>query len=128
MTLPSIQNRKRPFRDSEWFAIDGKKGQRYPAAMPPMGISGVYAIADADGKVLYVGESHSGRLRDTLSRHWREWSCDGNCPTYQRGRIQVAWYRTHARDTLDVEAYLITHYQPEDNELVPDDYDDEPPF
>lgn len=130
MSLPKIQNSKRKFRDAEWFEVNGKPGQRYPQEMPPMGISGVYALARKDGTAVYVGESHSGRLRDTLSRHWREWNCDGNCPTYQRGTIQVAWYRTHARETLDFEAYLIEQYRPLDNEIVSDFEDDnyEPPF
>ena len=39
--------------------------------------SGVYVIRSAATRqVLYVGESHTGRLRKTLLRHFQAWSDD----------------------------------------------------
>lgn len=36
--------------------------------------SGIYAIVDRRTRqVLYVGESHTGRLYDTITRHFRRW-------------------------------------------------------
>ena len=75
--------------------------------------NGVYVIRDAlDGDVYYVGESHSGRLYSTLTRHFQFWDgytagttydvrvlrprpaarrapCDGS-PSARRARWRVA--------------------------------------
>jgi len=56
----------------------GGRGERYPDWVQALrGKSGVYVIRerDADGRpiVVYVGESHSNRLYDTLTRHFQEW-------------------------------------------------------
>lgn len=47
------------------------------AALRGLPVSGVYALVDrASGVVLYVGESHTGRLYDTITRHFRRWRRD----------------------------------------------------
>jgi hypothetical protein len=52
----------------------GASGERYPDWVRALdGKSGVYVIKqiqrDGSEEVVYVGESHSGRLYDTLTRH-----------------------------------------------------------
>ena len=79
-------------------------------------ISGVYAIADLAGRVLYVGESHTGRLYETLTRHLRRWFKGGLWqPHYDRAKVQLAWRATSANDAQTQEALLIAHYKPRDN-------------
>lgn len=104
----------RPFRESEWFKPNARG--RYPARMPGM-ISGVYAIRDAKSQaVLYVGESHTGRLYDTLRRHLATWyDRGGPREFYNRADVEIAWYETPAGEALEHEAWLITHYCPRDN-------------
>lgn len=118
--MPSADNVLRnfpmtkPFRDSDFFDV-GKSGQRYPSRFPDW-IDGVYAIRDKrTKKILYVGESHSQRLYDTLRRHLTPTKWTG--PTYPRRRVQVA-YRASSDPERD-EANLIAHYQPPDNIRYP---------
>src|SRR5262245_12003108 len=56
----------------------GATGERYPAWIDELrGKSGVYVIReiqrDGSSEVVYVGESHSGRLYETLTRHFQAW-------------------------------------------------------
>lgn len=112
-----------PFRESEWF--DPLPGGRYPARMPGM-IHGVYAIRDAKSHaVLYVGESHTARLRDTMRRHLARWIDAGKQrESYRRSAVQVAWREVPQAEVLDAEAALIAHYAPQDNTkgLEPDEW------
>ena len=61
-----------------WIAIGGA-GDPYPKAIRALkGKSGVYAIRSKPGiifgpRVLYVGESHTGNLYGTLTRHFQQW-------------------------------------------------------
>jgi len=49
----------------------GRSGDPYPAWVRRLkGKSGVYVIR-RDGEPLYVGESHSNRLYETLTRHFQ---------------------------------------------------------
>lgn len=114
----------RPFPSSAWFH-PGEPGKRYPPAMPANGLSGIYAIADLSGPILYVGFSRSGRLRDTIGRHLRHWEGPRAGPTYQRQRVQIAWreYDPDELDLYDLETQAIEWYNPRDNDLAP-----EPPF
>jgi len=52
----------------------GERGEDYPEWLRNLrGSSGVYVIRDArTSEVLYVGESHSGRVYETLTRHFQE--------------------------------------------------------
>ena len=53
--------------------------------------NGVYVIRDAlDGDVYYVGESHSGRLYSTLTRHFQFWDGYTAGTTYDRDGVEVA--------------------------------------
>lgn len=92
--------------------------------MPGM-INGVYAIRDAKTQaVLYVGESHTRRLRKTIMNHFAHW-IDKGVPRefWPRRDCEIAWYEIPATgnaalDTERVkehEAWLIRHYAPESN-------------
>ncbi len=98
--------------------------------MPENGLSGVYAIADLFGNILYVGHSHTGRLRDTIGRHLRRWEGPRAGPSYRRNLVQLAWreYDPDKVDIYELETRAIAWYNPRDNDLVPADEDYEPPF
>jgi excinuclease UvrABC nuclease subunit len=109
--------------------LDGDAGP-YPAALRALfheRASGVYAIRDREsGEVLYVGESHTGRLYHTLTRHFQRWGRQGkryknrngaNDPgvTYGRGDVEVRWMVTPAGAALRWEARWIATLAPRDN-------------
>ncbi len=112
----------------------GSRGESYPDWLQGIkGSSGVYVIRerdrDGDPVIVYVGESHSGKLFETLTRHfagWRRWKhfwkggySEGHDPglTYQRDRVEVAIKVTSAADAVDEEARLIRRLHPRDNLL-----------
>lgn len=84
---------------------------------------------DGDPVTVYVGESHSSRLYETLTRHlqeWRRWKGfwrdqygEGHDPglTYRRDRVDVAVKVTSANEAIDEEARLIRRLHPRDNLL-----------
>src|SRR5262249_48821307 len=56
----------------------GKSGDRYPAWVRALrGKSGVYLIRerqrDDSNPIVYIGESHTARLYQTLTRHFQTW-------------------------------------------------------
>ena len=88
--------------------------------------SGVYVFRDARSKqILYVGESHSGRLYSTLTRHLQGWTqklyysrgaaVAGH--TYDRGRVEVAVRTTPPSAAIAHQDKLIRRLRPRDNEL-----------
>jgi Peptidase family M23 len=112
----------------------GERGESYPEWVRNLrGKSGVYVIrerhADGASEVVYVGESHSGKLHETLTRHfqgWRRWKGfwrgqygEGHDPglTYPRGAVEVAARVTPASRAIDEEARLIHRLRPRDNLL-----------
>lgn len=128
----------------------GSVGAPYPEWVRALrGQSGVYVIRDrATREVLYVGESHSGNLYETLTRHlqqWNRWTKRSWWPgqfapsdhdpglTYDRHAVEVAARVLVEDDPIDEELRLIQRLRPRDNlrgqpvEVVVDD--DEPiPF
>ncbi len=106
----------------------GSRGEPYPQWVRDLrDRSGVYIIRDNDShEVLYVGSS-SGRLYDTLTRHfqtWRRWKGfwkgqygEGHDPglTYDRDRVEVSIRITRADQSLEEETRLIQRLQPRDN-------------
>ncbi len=117
----------------------GARGDAYPDWVRALkDRSGVYIIRDAEThETLYVGSS-TGRLYDTLTRHfqiWRRWKgfwagqfAEGHDPglTYDRSKVEVAVRLTRADQALDEEARLIQRLRPRDNLLgQPSDRDDE---
>lgn len=73
-------------------------------------VSGVYVIREA-GRVLYVGESHTGRLYDTITRHFRKWK-----PRYghafDRGRVTLQWAETADSEAEAVQFGLVATLRP----------------
>ena len=96
--------------------------------------NGVYVIRDAlDGDVYYVGESHSGRLYSTLTRHFQYWDGYTAGTTYDRDGVQVAVSHLDepSREVIRAQVELIetlapvdnSHHQLGDDELDDDDFD-----
>jgi len=128
LTYRSLGSTSEPYPD--WVrALDGK--------------SGVYVIReierDGSWETVYVGESHSDRLYDTLTRHFQIWrrskkfwtgqyGGQGHDPglTYVRDQVTVA-VRVLAPDrAIAEEARLIARLRPRDNLIgQPADADDE---
>jgi hypothetical protein len=106
----------------------GERGEPYPDWLRALrGESGVYVIRER-GTVVYVGESHTGRIYETLTRHfqtWRRWKRwwdgqygEGHDPglTYDRASVEVAVRVTeHGDPAIDEEAALIRELAPRDN-------------
>jgi hypothetical protein len=116
----------------------GRAGEPYPDWVRALkGKSGVYVIRER-GEVVYVGESHAGRLYNTVTRHfqtWRRWKgfwkgqyAEGHDPglTYDRAKVEVAVRLTTAAEALDEEARLIARLRPRDNLLGQPELDDVP--
>ncbi|MCE9575701.1 MAG: M23 family metallopeptidase [Deltaproteobacteria bacterium] len=114
----------------------GARGDPYPAWVRALrGKSGVYVIRERD-EVVYVGESHTDKLYETLTRHFQAWRRykgfwrgqygEGHDPglTYDRAAVEVATRVTRANRALDEEARLIARLAPRDNlrgQVVTDD-------
>jgi hypothetical protein len=112
----------------------GRSGERYPDWLRALrGKSGVYIIRerqrDGSNPVVYVGESHAGRLYQTLTRHFQTWrrhkkfwsgqytGSQTHDPglTYNRARCTVAIRVLSAERALHEEARLIARLRPRDN-------------
>lgn len=110
-------------RECEWFepANKGARGTRraWVDDFPPPGISGVYAIANLQGVVLYVGESHTDRLRKTLARHFQQWDDPDQARwTYDRFRVQVCWMQTSPSEAEEAERDWTEKLDPRDSEAL----------
>jgi len=128
----------------------GSSGEPYPDWLRKLaGKSGVYIFREAqdDGttEIVYVGQSSTGRLYQTLTRHFQTWrrakkfwtgqytGSQSHDPglTYDRKRITVAVRVLPAARALAEEARLIARLRPRDNLLgqpVNDDPDEVVPF
>jgi hypothetical protein len=111
----------------------GDIGTPYPAWVRALkGKSGVYVIRetkrDGSSEVVYVGESHTDRLYQTLTRHFQSWrrskkfwtgqyGGQGHDPglTYPRHRVTVAVRVLSPQRALDEESRLIARLRPRDN-------------
>jgi len=128
----------------------GASGEPYPDWVCMLkGQSGVYIVREIqnDGTIetVYVGESHTGRLYQSLTRHFQTWrrakkfwtgqytGSQSHDPglTYDRNRITVAVRVLPAARALAEEARLIARLRPRDNLLgqpVDDPPDEVVPF
>lgn len=80
--------------------------------------SGVYVIrkkALIFATVLYVGESHSDKLRKTILRHFQRWRGETSGKTYNRDSVEVAVIPCPAADAVELQNRLIRELLPEDN-------------
>lgn len=107
----------------------GDVGERYPEWVQRLrGESGVYAIREIDGPIVYVGSS-VGRLYETLTRHFQTWRrykgywrgqyAEGADPgqTYKRNRVEAAIKLTSPDDAHEEELRTIRRLQPRDNQI-----------
>jgi hypothetical protein len=127
----------------------GATGERYPNWVRALdGKSGVYVIReiqrDGSTETVYVGESHSARLYDTLTRHFQTWrrskkfwtgqyGGQGHDPglTYARDRVTVAARVLSPARAIAEETRLIARLRPRDNLLkqpIEDSEQDAVPF
>lgn len=118
-------------RNASAFRSPGKSGERYPAWLQALGDkSGAYVIRERKGGktvTRYVGESHTRRLYDSLTRHMQTWRRSkgfrkgqygtGNDPgiTYDRDKIEIAVAVTKPDAAADEKLRLIRTQQPTDN-------------
>ena len=110
----------------------GKSNEPFPLWVRSLrNKSGVYAIRKRgffSSKVLYVGESHTGGLYKTLTRHFQQWHRSkqfwrgGYSPTqtdpghtYERGDVEVAVVVLPRAKVLDRQASWIERLKPRDN-------------
>lgn len=96
------------------------------------GQNGVYLIGDRrDGNLLYIGESHTGRLYGTITRHYQQWS-----DSFDTAGVQYEFdgpndYTQIAIAVIDemisppslVQDLLVMHCRPQDNRYMPTDED-----
>lgn len=103
--------------------LSGRPDRVYsPAVIESRGRSGVYLIRDESG-LRYVGESHSSRLYDTLTRHFQRWSdvFDTAGETYDPADVEVAIvYCEDPDDAPVIQNLLIAYCEPADNRYVPE--------
>lgn len=105
----------------EWFRpySNGRPDERIRALT---GKSGVYLIRSAKTRrILYVGESHTGRLRKTLLRHFQSWSGPTAGYTTDRNRVEVAVIRTRPDAAPDLQMRMIARLKPRYNDIGKDD-------
>ncbi len=82
------------------------------------GLSGVYLIRDVGSReIVYVGESHTGRLYETLTRHLYAWNGKGSGPSYTPSLVELAVIvaETPLDDPVADQYALIQEHEPRDN-------------
>lgn len=108
----------------------GARGERYPEWLCALAsTSGAYIIRDArTARVLYVGESHTGRLYQTITRHVQAWArlkthwigmlgAQQHDPgtTYARDAVTVEVITTPPAEAVRLQGRLIARLKPRDN-------------
>jgi excinuclease UvrABC nuclease subunit len=84
------------------------------------GKSGVYLIRRIlTDEILYVGESHTGRLYETLTRHFQNWSGPTSGPTFMRWTVEVRTIVTTPARAVKLQEDLICKHSPEFNRSNP---------
>jgi hypothetical protein len=81
------------------------------------GRSGVYIVRERGflGSIVYVGESHTGRLYATLLRHFQHWKGPTAGPTFPVLDVEVAIVRTPANKALETQNAIIAEFEPKLN-------------
>lgn len=113
------------------FVALGRPGDAYPVTLRVLrGVeaSGVYVFRSATtGQVLYVGESHTGRLYSTITRHLQGWSRQKRFwdhaefskhdpgVTYRRSSVEAAWLVLASSKAVEAQNRLIRRLRPVDN-------------
>lgn len=98
------------------FRDVGRPGEDYPQWVQALkGRSGVYAIRHR-GVLVYVGESHTGRIYETMTRHLQHWTLPSS-HAYNRGDCSVAVrVLSDPTEAPAVQAHYICELNPRDNE------------
>jgi excinuclease UvrABC nuclease subunit len=78
------------------------------------GKSGVYIIREKGflGSIVYIGESHTGRLKKTLLRHFQHWTGKTKGPTFARSKVEIAIIKTRKENAVEMQNALIADYKP----------------
>ncbi|OHB80700.1 MAG: hypothetical protein A2V98_04800 [Planctomycetes bacterium RBG_16_64_12] len=95
-----------------------RKSGRYPAWLDQVRRkSGAYVIRDrATHATLYVGESHTGRLGKTITRHFQAWTGKTAGDTFRRGRVEVAVIPCPPASAVACQERLIRRLRPPGNQ------------
>jgi len=87
------------------------------------GKSGVYVIrSQLTRRIFYVGESHTGRLKKTMLRHFQKWEGQTVGSRYGRLLAEVAVRTCRKNQAQGLQDRLIKRLDPRDN------FEDEVPF
>jgi len=126
-----------------WRSVVNPKGHGFANWVRELkGKSGAYLIrSSTNGEYIYAGESHTGHLHKTLTRHFFQWDRrqrgmhpfnraeGGEKPgsTYDRDRYEVRVEMTDRDRAQELQNEWIRRFKPRDNE-VGYGADDEVPF
>lgn len=121
-TKKATRRKPNPVTVDRWtYREMGAPTTRYPSWMNrAREKSGVYIIRRRGvpaGEVLYIGESHSGKLYETMTRHFQRWSGNTAGPSYPRQEVWVAFRACPASKAVAWQNRLICEMNPRDNEL-----------
>jgi hypothetical protein len=117
---------------SPYRAVKTKKGYaRWVRHLA--GVNGVYIIRTkrtptAVPLVVYVGESHTNNLRETMQRHFQEWHGKTAGPTFDPMKHQVAFEVLPSAEAISRQNELIRRLRPTRNLLIPDEETEEQNF
>jgi hypothetical protein len=117
------------------FRQIGSKGEYALWLSRTAGANGVYVIRKRPTRskkkpaILYVGESHSHRLRETLQRHFQQWTGETAGPTFDAAKTEVAIeIFLMGDDAIRRQNQLIRRFRPVHKLVVPEpEADPKPP-
>ncbi|MDD8018367.1 MAG: hypothetical protein PHP42_08335 [Bacteroidota bacterium] len=100
--------------------------RRFPQWLNDLGnLSGAYIIRNKTSReILYVGESHTGRLANTIKRHFYSWldNTDREHFTFNDDAVEVAVRITPQKSAKGAQDNLIRRLLPKHNTVaIPDE-------
>jgi hypothetical protein len=101
-----------------WYSPVGSDGLLAEWVYTMRGQSGVYLIRDGRTReIVYIGESHTHRLFETMTRHLYVWNGRGSGPTYHPALVEIAVIvaETPLDDPVADQYALIQQHEPRDN-------------
>ena len=125
------------FHGARWASLtNGRRGKQRawnPDLARYNGASGVYVLRDRTSReVLYVGESHTGRLYRTLLHHFHDpkgrFEALSEWVHRAPERLEVLVFETSASEALEAEQEAIAHYEPRINKAEAEISEDDIPF